>query len=152
MKSICTSLLITFLLSAGALKVSAQNQDMASIITRTETAMKTIEKTDRVIERTVFDFLKKGNSTRYSYSYKFYNPEIYHLTLIEDPAEISAGTLKIYYIQNEKWVLLNTFSSTGEGFNIKFTPNRTDTYKIEYSCMLKDQDRQAGFGLVIDRE
>lgn len=135
-----------------ATKVKAQNQDLTSIITRTETALKAIEKTDRVIERTVFDFLKKGNTSQYSYTYKFYSPNIYHFTLIEDPYEVSAGTLRIYYIKDNTWTLVNTFTSKGEGFDIKFTPHVTDTYKIEYSCVLKDQERQAGFGLIIDRE
>ncbi|MBS1659881.1 MAG: hypothetical protein JST68_02390 [Bacteroidetes bacterium] len=145
-------ILFILLLSAGAATASAQNQDLAPIISRTETAMQAIEKTDRVIERTVFDFLKKGNNTTYGYTYKFYSPNIYHVTLVEDPAEVSTGTLNIYYIKDGKWTLVNTFSSRGEGFNIKFTPNKTDSYKVEYTCTLKNQEHQAGFGLVFDRE
>lgn len=146
------NIIFIFLLSASAIKVSAQNQDLAPIITRTETAMQAIEKTDRVIERTVFDYLKKSNSSTYGYTYKFYSPNIYHVTLIEDASEISSSTLNIYYIKDDKWTLVNTFSSHGEGFNIKFTPNRTDSYKVEYSCTLKNPEHQAGFGLVIDRD
>jgi hypothetical protein len=141
-----------FALLLGHLGVAASAQEMAPVIERTESTMKNIERTDRVIEKTVFDFLSKTNNYSYFYTYELYNPEVYHLTLVGDGTRSYSGNVKIFRSVGGEWKLVTQYNSGGVDFNIKFSPTETALYEIVFTCALRPNTTRAGMGLIIDRE
>src|ERR1700759_3304926 len=107
---------MTFLLLSG-LAVAAGAQDMAPVIAQTELAMKNIEKTQRVIEKTVFDFIYKGNNSKYGYTYELYGSETYHLTVVGDEPRAYSATLKVFRSVNGQWQVVKQFNSSGASLN-----------------------------------
>jgi len=150
MKRIYKIGMITLLL--GSLVVAAGAQDMAPVIEQTEITMKNIEKTQRVIEKTVFDFIYKSNNSKYGFTYELYGSETYHFTFIGDETRAYSGALKIFRSVNGQWQLDKQYTATGASFNVTFNPSQGGLYNLEYSCTLRKEDERAGIGLIIDRE
>ena len=136
----------------GCFRMAASAQDMAPVVDRTENTMKNIERTDRVIEKTIFDFVYKSNNSSYSYTYELYSPKAYHLTFLGDGTRSYSGNIKIYRYSDGDWKLVTQYNSAGVDFNIPFSPAQTAFYKISFTCTIRDNNVRAGVGLIIDRE
>jgi hypothetical protein len=131
----------------------ASAQDLAPVVERTENAMKKIELTDRIIEKTFYDFVyPKVNNSGYFYTYELRSAEVYHLTFLGDATRASSGNVKIYQSVNGEWKLATQYNSPGVDFNIKFSPSETALYEMVYTCTVRDQVIRAGVGLIIDSE
>jgi len=114
--------------------------------------MKNIENTDRVIEKTAFDYVYKSNDSKYGFDYNFYGPITYNLTIIGDGAKASSLSLKVYKIVNNQWVLDKQFYTDGVSYSVAFRAENTGIRKVELSCVFMGTSDTAPVGLIIDRE
>jgi len=145
-------LLAAFTIAFSCLTARAFSQDLNPVIGTALDKLKEIEKTDHIIEKTLFDYIYKDNSSKYEYNYKFYVRHAYNISVVGDESQGENENIKVYKIENGQWKVIRIYKTVKMNSTVLFTPEETGTYNVEISCTIKDNKDRACVGLIIDRE
>jgi len=147
-----TSIIAAFTACFTFLAAPAFCQAVNPIIAASQTKMKSIERTDAVIEKTVFDFIYKDNGSKFDYNYKFYASHIYTLAIVGDESRGMTEIINVFKIVNGEWKLIRLYKTGTMNSSVQFTPDVTGIYDIQIVCTLKNNNDRTCVGLIIDRE
>jgi hypothetical protein len=142
--------LAVLLLALNSLAIAAHSQSMVPLIARCESKVKSLERSNKIVEKTLFDIIYKNNSSTFTYLYTFYQADTYDINVVYDDATAGSLNLKIFKYVTDKWVLVKqTFAVE---YGLSFHPDATAIYDIEVSCQFKNNAEWSNVGLIIDRQ
>lgn len=147
-RSIPTLLTIFFSLS-----IQISLAQMEVVINKVQGKIISIENNDRIIERTLYDFLARDNQSIFTYEYYFFRNNRYNISAIGDGVKLQNVSIKLYQKQGSNWQLLRqTNYQNNTDVQLQHTPVENGKYKINIECSFKPDYVASSFGLIIDRE